>query len=78
MEGIDRTERLLALILLQQMKGAPQREKILQLSVAGLTNVEIADVLQTTPAVVSQSLYEARRGRGQLRPSARTNKSHRS
>jgi DNA-binding CsgD family transcriptional regulator len=77
MEGVDRTERLLALILLQQMKGASQREKILQLSVAGFTNVEIADVLQTTPAVVSQSLYEARRGRGGLTAGERTNRSRR-
>ena len=44
------------------MKGVPQREKCLQLSVAGFTNTEIADLLQTTAAVVGQSLYEARKG----------------
>jgi transcriptional regulator len=58
---IDRSERLLALILLQNMKGAPQQEKILQLSLAGFSNVEIADMLQTTAAVVSQSRYAARK-----------------
>jgi len=58
----DRSERLLALILLNQMKGSSQREKALQLSVAGFSNIEIADMLQTTAAVVSQSLYEARKG----------------
>lgn len=62
MEATDRVERLLALILLQQMKASPQREKALQLSAAGFSNTEIADLLQTTSAVVAQSLYEARRG----------------
>jgi len=64
MEDSDRTERLLALILLNQMKGASQREKIVDLSVVGFTNVEIADILQTTTAVVSQVLYEARKSKG--------------
>jgi predicted transcriptional regulator len=61
MEPIDRTEKLLALILVQQMKGSSKREKALQLSLAGFTNAEIADLLETTAAVVSQSLYEVRR-----------------
>ena len=61
MEKTDRTERLLALILLQQMKGASQQDKVLVLNLAGFSNVEIADILQTTSAVVSQSLYTARR-----------------
>ncbi|TAK02989.1 hypothetical protein EPO44_07825 [bacterium] len=61
MEAPDRTERLLALILLQQMKGSSQREKALYLSLAGFTNTEIADLLQTTAAVVAQSLYQGRR-----------------
>ena len=57
----DRAEKLLALLLLQQLKAAPQREKALQLSLAGFTNTEIADLLQTTAGVVAQSLYGARR-----------------
>ncbi len=61
MASDDRVERLLALLLLQQAKSAPQREKALQLSLAGFTNTEIADLLQTTAGVVAQSLYEARR-----------------
>lgn len=61
MEAPDRTERLLALILLQQMKGLSQRDKALHLSLAGFTNTEIADLLQTTAAVVAQSLYQGRR-----------------
>lgn len=59
----DRSEKLLALILMQHMKSAPQREKVVQLNLAGFSNVEIADILETTGAVVSQSLYEARKGR---------------
>jgi DNA-directed RNA polymerase specialized sigma24 family protein len=61
MQAEDRVEKLLAMLLLQQLKGAPQREKALHLSIAGFTNTEIADLLQTTTAVVAQSLYEARR-----------------
>ena len=57
----DRAEKLLALLLLQQLKTSPQREKALHLSLAGFTNTEIADLLQTTAGVVAQSLYEARR-----------------
>jgi DNA-directed RNA polymerase specialized sigma24 family protein len=62
MEDEDRTDRLLALILLNQMKAAPQREKIVQLNLAGFSNVEIADMLQITSAAVSQVLYESRKG----------------
>ena len=60
-ETIDRTEKLLALILLQHLKGSAQRTKVQHLSLAGFSNVEIADLLQTTSAVVRQSLYEARK-----------------
>jgi len=61
MQSGDRIESLLALLLLHQMKGSPLREKALNLSVAGFTNTEIADILQTSAGVVAQSLYEARR-----------------
>jgi DNA-directed RNA polymerase specialized sigma24 family protein len=62
MAEIERTERLLALILVQTMGGASQQKKIVQLSVAGFTNTEIADLLETTTAVVATSLYAARKG----------------
>jgi len=61
MEITDRTERLLALVLVNQMKGASRRQKIIQLNLAGFTNVEIADILQTTTAVVAQELYAAKK-----------------
>lgn len=74
MEKTDRTERLLALMLLHQVKGASQRDKVTLLNLAGFSNVEIADILQTTSAVVSQSLYAARRGGGQRRERAAARK----
>jgi hypothetical protein len=59
----DRVERLLALILMNQMKGASQREKAMQLNIAGFSNVEIANLLETTTAVIAQVLYESRKGK---------------
>lgn len=61
MPASDRLEKILALLLLNSMKAAPQQDKIVQLSLAGFSNLEIADLVQTTAAVVAQSLYAARR-----------------
>jgi DNA-binding NarL/FixJ family response regulator len=58
----DRTQRLLAILLLEAMKGASQKEKAVRLSLAGFSNVEIADLLQTSAQVVAQHLYESRKG----------------
>jgi DNA-directed RNA polymerase specialized sigma24 family protein len=55
----SRVERLLALLLIRQF--STQRERVFQLNLAGFTNTEIADLLQTTAGVVSQVLYEARK-----------------
>jgi len=60
-EESDRIERLLALLLVQSMKGATMAEKAAQLSVAGFTAVEIADVLNTRAPVVHQLLYLGRK-----------------
>ncbi len=62
-ETIDRVERLLALLLVQQMKGSTQQEKATQLSIAGFSNTEIADLLRTSAKVITQRLHEARRGK---------------
>lgn len=62
-ESSDRTEKLLALVLLQAMKGATQAEKAAQLSVAGFTAVEIADMLDTKAPVIHQLLYMRRKGK---------------
>jgi DNA-directed RNA polymerase specialized sigma24 family protein len=57
----DRIEKLLALLLMQNMKGATKVEKALQLSLAGFTSVEIADMLDTKAAAVHQLLHVARK-----------------
>lgn len=62
-ETVERVERLLALLLLQNMKTANLATKSKELSIAGFSNAEIADLLQTNPAVISQSLYAARKKR---------------
>jgi len=59
----ERVERLLALLLIQNMKSANMATKAKELSIAGFTNVEIADILGTTAAVIGQSLYAARKGK---------------
>ncbi len=56
-----RIERLLALLVIHGMKGATQADKALQLSLAGFTNVEIGDLLQTTQGVIAQNLYATRK-----------------
>jgi DNA-binding CsgD family transcriptional regulator len=45
------------------MKGASQKEKAIQLSLAGFSNVEIADLLQTSSQVIAQQLYKSQRKR---------------
>jgi len=62
-KGIERVERLLALLLVQNMKTANTATKAQELSIAGFTNAEIADILGTTAAFISQSLYMARKGK---------------
>ena len=57
----NRTDRLLAILLLQSMKTSTQAEKALHLSLAGFSNVEIADLLQTSTKVIAQHLYTARK-----------------
>lgn len=62
-EDAGRTDRLLALILVNLKQGSTQRENIHLLNAAGLSNVEIADLLQTTAANVAQVLYEGRKAK---------------
>jgi transcriptional regulator len=60
-DRFDRIEKLLALILLELMKGTSQAVKIRRLNLAGFTNAEIADFLETKAAVVSVRLSESRK-----------------
>lgn len=63
-ERFDRIEKLLALILLELMKGASQAVKIHRLNLAGFTNAEIADFLDTKATVVAVRLSESRKKKG--------------
>jgi DNA-binding CsgD family transcriptional regulator len=60
---LDRLERLLALILLQHMKGMTQQEKAVVLNLAQFSNLEIADILGIKSQVVSQHLYASRKSK---------------
>jgi DNA-directed RNA polymerase specialized sigma24 family protein len=60
---LDRVEKLLALLLLQTMKGANQREKVVQLSLGGFSNIEIANLLGTSTGVVATYMSAARKGK---------------
>lgn len=57
----DRMERLLVLILLQTMKESSLGEKIEQLNIAGFSNIQIAEFLQTTPGAVGVQLHRSKK-----------------
>jgi len=56
----ERTERLLVLLLLQSMKGSSQKDKAYQLNLAGFSNIEIAELLQVSPANVATLIYQSK------------------
>jgi transcriptional regulator len=57
-ETTERVEKLLALMLIHQMQGQSSQAKVAQLNMAGFTNIEIADLLGTSPASVAILLYQ--------------------
>ena len=59
MSSEERIEKLLALLLLREL--TTHSEKAVQLRLAGFTNSEIANLLETTTNVVGQRLLEARK-----------------
>ena len=59
MSSVERIEKLLALLLLREL--TTHGEKAVQLRLAGFTNSEIANLLDTTTNVVGQRLLEARK-----------------
>jgi hypothetical protein len=50
--ALDRSEKLLALLLLQQMKSAPLAEKASQLSIAGFTSSGVFLAIDTNGALI--------------------------
>lgn len=67
----ERIENLLALILLSSLKGAKRGEKALQLSLAGFSNIEIANFLQTSTQVVYNLLSQIRKKKRKKRTETR-------
>lgn len=59
----SRSEKVLAMLLVNSMREASQKEKAIALSRTGFAPAEIAELLGTTSASVSQQLYESRQGR---------------
>ncbi len=59
--GSSIQDRIAAFVMLDGMKDATQAQKSLRLSLIGFTNSEIAAMLQTSTAVVSQNLYNERK-----------------
>jgi hypothetical protein len=60
---LERIERILALLLLETLKTAPQREKAWKLNQAGFSNVEIAELLNTKPAVIATHIYDSKKAK---------------
>ncbi len=59
----NRIENLLVMLLLSSLKGASNKEKALKLHLAGLSNIEIANFLTTTPQVIANTLSEERKAK---------------
>jgi DNA-directed RNA polymerase specialized sigma24 family protein len=66
-------DRLAAFAMLDGMPSSTtQAQKTIRLSLAGFSNPEIADLLQTTGATVAQNLYEERKKVGEKKPKRKT------
>ncbi|HEV2111383.1 MAG TPA: hypothetical protein VGT99_08520 [Gammaproteobacteria bacterium] len=71
MDSSDRIEKILAMMLLNQLGNLSQRDKAIQLSLVGFSNAEIADLLQTKAGVIAQGLYEVRKGASKKKTKSR-------
>jgi hypothetical protein len=67
MEPTSRTERLLVAMLLQSMKGDSLKDKVRLLNMAGFSNIDIANLLDTTSDVVAHYVYEIRKTKKKTR-----------
>ena len=74
MKDNKRIEKLLVLILLSSLTGASISKKALHLNLAGFSNIEIANFLQTSAQVITQSLYEARKKKKKKKTSTKKKK----
>jgi DNA-directed RNA polymerase specialized sigma24 family protein len=69
---VTRTEGLLAILVMQSLKDASQIDKIVMLSRAGFSNVEIADLLGTNAGTVASSLYTAKQAKKKKSPAKKS------
>jgi hypothetical protein len=60
-EKESRIENLLVVLLLNSMKNATIADKATQLNLAGFSNIEIADFLETSPQVIANALSVSRK-----------------
>lgn len=58
---MERSEKILALLLMAHMGKATMQDKALQLNIAGFSNIEIADLLSTSPASIATLLSAAKK-----------------
>lgn len=67
----ERIEKLLAMVLISLQVSATAKEKVLQLNAVGFSNQEVADLLGTSSAVVSQYIYEGNKAKQKSRSAAK-------
>lgn len=58
----SKIEKLLVVMLLNSLKGLTLADKAKQLNIAGFSNMEIANFLETKPNLIAQALYDKRKG----------------
>lgn len=66
-ESLDRIAKILAGLLLRDIGDGDQKQKIGRLSQCGFNNVEIAEMLGTTPNTVAVALHSLRKSRKRKR-----------
>ncbi len=57
----ERTERLLALSLIELMRSTSKGQKVAKLNVAGFSNIEIAELLSISPAMAATLIYQSKK-----------------
>jgi hypothetical protein len=68
MDGVSlEVSRLARVLALKTVKDLPQNQQISFLGAAGYEPAEIAEMVRTSPAVVSQTLYSMRKGKKQTK-----------
>ncbi len=59
----ERIERLLTLILIENLRDRKTEDKVKILNTAGLSNIEVADLLNIKPQVVANYLFRSKKNK---------------